>query len=130
MTNSEYLIEAGKIFPGVKVCESPNHPLLMDLAQKHSQYMAKVQRLGHQNFQSRYELIKDMLDMGASEIAAMSWFDDPQDLSLNKVAEEMYKSWRSSAGHWKVASVKHAFAGYGMEKGLNGIWYSTILTAD
>lgn len=129
VTNSQYLIEAGLKYPGAKVCESKAHMLLMDLAQAHAEYMAEKQMLGHQNFQSRWNEIDEKLDMSASEIAAETWDRQSND-SMEEVSTEMFRSWESSRGHWKIASQVHKLFGAGLAKGDNGIWYGVILTAD
>lgn len=129
MTNSESLIQSGLKYSGVHICESEQNPLLMDLAQKHAQYMADNQKLGHQNFQSRFDLIREQLGYNASEIAAMSW-DRESNSALDEVSKGMFDSWKSSRGHWKIASIKHKVFGAGMEQGKNGTWYACMIAAD
>jgi len=96
---------------------------------EHADYMARVCRQGHQNFQHRFDQVQRELGMTATEICAESWpwqaQDTPQDL-----AREMYKCWRQSRGHWAVASRKHTYAGGYLSQGRNGVWYACLLVSD
>jgi hypothetical protein len=67
--------------------------------------------------------------MVASEIACESW---PEQASspMPDLAQEMFKCWQESPGHWAIASKPHACYGADMIQGLDGIWYATILVAD
>ena len=130
MSPSEALIEAGLRFPGAHICESKKHPLLMQLCSEHSQYMADHHKQGHQNFSERYDTISKILKCNASEICAESW-DRQKDDPLPVIADEMFKCWKSSSGHWKIASQKHTFFGGDMcQNKENGVWYSCMLVAD
>lgn len=129
MTPSEALIAEGLKFPGSHICESPVHPLLIQLCNEHATYMAKYQKLGHQLFQQRYDTIRKILGLGAEEIAAMTW-DRQKDDSLEEVAKEMFNSWRQSPGHWRTVSRKHKFIGGDMAQGANGIWYGIMIGAN
>jgi len=129
MTPSEALIEAGLRFKGAHICESQPHPLLMQLCSQHAQYMADHKTLGHQNFQERWDTIRSILGVNASEIAAETW-DRQKDDSLDEIGTEMFTSWKSSSGHWKIANIKHTFVGADMAQGLDGIWYGVMIAAD
>jgi hypothetical protein len=91
--------------------------------------MADHKTLGHQNFQQRWDTIRSILGVNASEIAAETW-DRQKDDSLEAVADEMFRCWRQSPGHWRVASVKHTYFGGDMAQGEDGIWYSCMIGAD
>ena len=126
------LIAACAEFPGAHVCESEQHPWLMKAAQEHADYQAKVEQQSHQLFMAPGFFDDACEATGVSyvaEIAAESWSDqthaDGPTLGL-----DAFKSWNASPGHWRVASTKHRFYGAGMALGADGIWYSTILTAD
>jgi len=130
MTPSEALIEAGLRFEGAHICESQPHPLLMQLCSSHTQYMVDYKQLGHQNFQERWDTINRILGVSAAEIAAQTW-DRQRNDTLEAVADEMFKCWRQSTGHWRIASVKHKFFGGDMcQNEENGIWYSCMIGAD
>ena len=130
MTNAEYLIEAGQQYRGAHVCESEQSPLLMQLAQEHATYMAKHKQLGHQYFNKRFNQIYEATKLSAAEIAAESWDRQASD-PLSEIGTEMFKCWRSSRGHWKVANKKHKYFGAAMEQSnKNGIWYACIITAN
>jgi hypothetical protein len=124
------LIDAGKAFPGAHVCESEPHPLLMALASEHAQYMARHRRQGHQRWNERSrEIIAELGQVTPAEICAESWDRQAHD-PLPEVATEMFRCWKTSEGHWSVASRKHRWFGCDMAQGRNGVWYACIIVAD
>lgn len=125
---AQALIEAGRVYPGARVCESEPQPLLMRLAAEHAAYQAEHRRQGHQGFQGRYERITAAGLGPSAEICAESWpWQDSE--GLEALGAEMFRSWGHSPGHWRVASAPHRWFGAGMARGSNGIWYSCILVA-
>jgi hypothetical protein len=127
---AEGLIRAGESYPGARVCESRRHELLMELAQKHAKYMAERDTQGHQNFQKRFDAVVDAgLGSSAAEICAESWRWQEDD-SPDQLGREMFKCWKSSRGHWSVASKPHKYFGAAMAKGESGTWYACIIVAD
>jgi hypothetical protein len=123
------LIDAGRQFPGAAICESEPHPLLMRLAAEHARYMADKRQLGHQGFSRRSQEIRAAGLGRAAEICAESWRWQREDTPL-ELGEEMFRSWRSSRGHWKTASKRHRWFGAGMARGENGVWYACIIGVD
>lgn len=123
------LIQAGSAFPGAHVCESEPHDLLMRLAREHSQYQAERQTQGHQGFQQRFETIYRELGLYAAEICAETWDRQEFDKPL-EIGTEMFRCWKGSPGHWRVASERHRWFGASVARGMNGIWYATIIVAD
>jgi hypothetical protein len=123
------LIEAGKVYPGAHVCDGPRNALLQLMAESQARYQARMQVQGHQNFQERFDRVQRQLGMWADEIAAESWIEQ-RDYPRKDIGTEMFRCWRSSAGHWRVASVGHDLYGAAMALGRDGIWYATILVAD
>lgn len=123
------LSEAGRAFPGARVCESDPIPLLQELATGQARYQAGVRRQGHQDFDRRYARVRSELGLSAAEICAESW-SWQTDLSPRRLGDEMFKCWRQSPGHWAVASRVHKGYGADMAKGSNGVWYATILVGD
>lgn len=132
-TPGDALEAGGKTYPGANVTQSTRHPYLDSLAQKHSEYQARVRVQGHQNWNTRFNQCLQKFGQSSRpvEICAESW---PWDWNLppEKVGRTMYNAWRQSAGHWKIASRKHKYAGYGMaqEKGGKRRWFATIITVD
>ncbi|MCK9569138.1 hypothetical protein M0R72_09365 [Candidatus Pacearchaeota archaeon] len=136
MSNTETaqaLIDAGKKFAGCKACNSEQHELLQRLATEHAVYMATRNRLGHDGFNKRYQQIQNELGLSASEIAAESWPIEGTE-SLADIANQMFKAWKYSSGHWKIASKQHKYFGAEMLRGKTKrkrtIWYAVILVAD
>lgn len=124
------LIEAGEIYSGAHVCESEQHPLLMEMATRHAKYQANCKTQGHQYFQQRVdELYKTMGQYKYAEIAAESW-ERQVNNSPKELGKEMFFCWARSPGHWSVASVSHKYFGADMALGSDNIWYACIITAD
>lgn len=129
-TTAQGLIEAGKRFPGAKVCNSQPHPFLMQLATQHAKYMASVHQGGHQAFNQRFQqIISAGVGHSAAEICAESW-QWQANSSMFDLGMEMFKCWRQSPGHWRTASGQHRYFGADMAQGRNGIWYACIIVAD
>jgi hypothetical protein len=102
-------------------------PYLTKEATDHSVYQAKTGVLGHQNFGARsVRVVQELGEGSASEICAQSWSDE----SLYEAAIGCVRAWRSSSGHWNIARKKHAYYGYDMVLGRNGVWYATGLFVD
>ena len=123
------LMQAGAMFPGAQVTASPLHPTLVELAQDHAAWQAEREQLGHQGFCGRFTIIQQNIGLSAAEICAESWPEQAGD-SMTAVGWEMFKCWRQSPGHWRVAAQKHRYWGGAMRQGRNGIWYATIIVAD
>jgi len=124
------LIDAGRIFPGVHVCESALNSILMEMATRHALYQADKNTQGHQLFDQRVkELFKTLGQYAYAEICAESWKWQENE-SMMVLGQEMYKCWRQSTGHWSVASEKHVYFGADMAKSKKGIWYACIIVAD
>lgn len=124
------LIQAGRAYTGAHVCESKQHPGLMRLAWNHARFQANIQCQGHQNWNGRQVEARRLLgNLAFAEICAESWEWQTKDTMYN-LGMEMFKCWRKSPGHWRVASKKHRFFGVGMAMGQNGIWYSCIIVGD
>jgi hypothetical protein len=124
------LIEAGKLYSGAHVCDSEQHPLLMEMATRHAAYQAKYNTQGHQLFDERVEeLQKTMGKYQYAEICAESWKRQENDPLLD-LGKEMFLCWEQSRGHWSVAKLAHKYFGADMAKSSKGIWYACIIVAD
>jgi len=125
-TPTDLLIEAGRRLGVASIVQTEQHPLFMALALKHATYMADVHKQGHQGFDKRAADIMRMFPGSTpSEIAAESW----KGQSDVEAADDAYKSWKSSKGHWRECSAAHTYYGYAMVRGGN-IWYSCGLFAN
>ena len=125
----EGLIVAGKKYEGAHICESEINQFMMDKAQTHAEYEA-VHGQGHQGFSDRVAALQ--LQVGPyqyAEICAESW-PEQKDATPEELGVEFFKCWKTSSGHWRVASKPHKYFGVGVAKGRNGVYYSCILVAD
>jgi len=129
MSPSEALISEGRKIPEVRFYEGQVHPLLMQLTSEQAQFMADHQRQGHQNFQRRYDVIKEILGLRSTEICAESWERQKND-PIEEIAKDAYRSWSFSEGHWAVCIAPHKYYGCDICQGKNGIWYSCVLVGD
>ena len=101
---------------------SPYSEYLAKEAEKHSQHQASINLQGHHNWEARFHQINAGLGVGgAKEVCAESWPGQ----SLLEAAEECVDSWSQSPGHWAGVSARHAYIGYDMKRGANGVWYAT-----
>ena len=124
------LLEAGRKYPGAKVCQSSPHPELQRLATYHAKYQAYCRTQGHQNWDHRMRTLRKRIgNFQFAEICAESW-PWQQNESMYKLGWEMYWCWQRSSGHWSVASKKHRYYGADMALGKDGIWYACIIVAD
>lgn len=137
--DTKYIVEAGKVYrfhshpqhskPGVRSLQaSKRHGVLQAMAVRHAKYQAKIEVQGHHGWDARVKtLYRDIPECGTfSEIVNESWPDQ----SAKEAAKEMYNSWEKSPGHWGACDSKHAFWGYAMALGKNGIWYSAGIFGD
>lgn len=99
------------------------HPVLLEEAESHAEYQARIGLQGHHFWESRFHRISARLPGGlwASEVCAESWPGQ----HLLESAIECVRCWRLSPGHWEAVRTKHPFFGYDMKRGTNGVWYAT-----
>ncbi len=100
--------------------------LLATLAKEtesHSLHQAQITNQGHHNWENRFHRISSRLPDGllAQEVCAESW----PGKGLLAAAIDVVHSWRQSSGHWSAVRSRHAYYGYDMKRGRNGIWYAT-----
>ena len=98
-------------------------PILVEEAQSHSRYQARIRLQGHHNWENRFHRINTRLSNGliACEVCAESWPGE----GLLQGAIECVRCWRLSSGHWSAVRGYHNCYGYDIERGSNGIWYAT-----
>lgn len=91
-------------------------------AEKHAEYQASVCEQGHQRWGLRRSVLRRALPefTWIEEVANESW---PGQDEL-AAAEEMFKSWRKSAGHWSYVNGECDIYGYAMALGRNRVWYA------
>lgn len=124
------LIDAGRVYPGARVCQSVEHPILWKAARDQAVYQAKHKKQGHQKWEQRFQTLRKKLPgYTFREICAESWYWKTTD-SLDIIGMDMFVAWNSSRGHWDVASKKHDIYGASMRLGQNGVWYACIIVGD
>jgi hypothetical protein len=135
VTKSESpLIDAAKIYSGVRFQEGIRDAWLVQVAQKYSEQMAAINSQsyrgeGHFGVEKRYADIRQKYGMKGNEVTAESWYWKTN-YPIDIIAKEMYDSWHYSSGHWSVVSKPHKMYGDGLAKSRQGIWYATIIVAD
>lgn len=98
-------------------------PFLLQEAENHSAYQARIRRQGHHFWETRFHRIISFLrrENTASEVCAEGWPGQ----GLLRAALDCVRSWRHSSGHWRAVSSYQDAYGYDIKKGSNGIWYAT-----
>lgn len=121
MTPTELLIEAGRRIGVKSITESQLHEFMMALAERHANEQAKACYQSHNGFNGRASEVMAKFGGGTvSEIVAESWPNQNE----NEAAEDAWKDWKQSPGHWREANSPHSYYGYSIAKGKNNIWYS------
>jgi len=100
---------------------------LADEAESHSLHQARVHASGHHNWDARFHRINGKIpgNLLAQEVCAESWPGQ----GLVAAAVECVRSWRQSDGHWEAVRQPHAYYGYDMKRGSDGVWYATGIFA-
>lgn len=98
-------------------------PVLLDEAEQHSRYQARIRLLGHHGWAARARRITSRLQTGssASEVCAESWTGS----RLVTACLDCVNAWRHSSGHWSAVSARQPAFGYDICRGSNGVWYAT-----
>ncbi len=126
-TPAGLLIAAGRKIGVKSIVESKPHPLMMALSNKHAIEQADVCFQSHNGFDQRAaDVMRQFPGSEVSEIVAQSWAGQ----SDVESADDAYKCWRQSPGHWKACNSPHTWYGYSMARGRNGIWYSCGIFAN
>ncbi len=117
---------AGASFPGAAVHRSPWNPQLAIAAQQHADRMAREQRQGHQDWDRRFQELRQAGFAHPVEICAESWPWQAEE-SEEDLWKDAFRSWRHSAGHWRTAGQVQRAYGAGLAQGRNRIWYFCII---
>lgn len=124
----ELLVNAGRRRGVLSLTTGKQNMILQKAAQAQARYQAKHQTQGHQNWStSRFEQLRKQLPecKPPCEVCAESW---PWN-NMHEAADEMYRSWKQSPGHWAAVNGRCDYWGYAMVLGSNGIWYATGIFA-
>jgi hypothetical protein len=97
-------------------------PYLLEEAESHSRYQARICVQGHHRWGERFARIGSRLRREPPrEVCAESWPGE----NLVEAAVECVRCWRLSDGHWSAVRSFHRRFGYDMKRGQNGVWYAT-----
>lgn len=126
-TPNQILLATGRQWGVLSIRTGKPHPTLQRAAEAHAAYQARVQVQGHQNWDTRVvDLQRKMPDCSEfKEVANESW--PSQDVKA--AANEMYRSWKLSPGHWSAVNGRCNYYGYAMCRGSNGTWYAAAIFA-
>lgn len=125
--DARLVINAGKTIGVQSIKSGKNNQTLQTMAENAAKFQADRCCQGHFNWEGRFHWLERNLPEfnDFQEVCAESWPHNNQ----QEAAFEMFKSWRSSPGHWRaVHSNCHAY-GYAMKKGRNGIFYGVGIFA-
>jgi hypothetical protein len=101
-------------------------PRLLSETHKHSRVMARIEQVGHHDWDRRFHELNAHFDnLIVGEVAAVSWGGE----TLIEGAKDCVAAWRQSPGHWAGVSGAHLFYGYDLVLGASGKWYATGLFA-
>lgn len=122
------LVATGRQIGVQSILTGQPHPDLQLAAEAHALYMARHGIQGHQGWDGRLAtLVRKVLGYrNFREVANESWPGQSQE----EAAKEMYKSWKTSAGHWASVNGRCAHYGYAMVRGANGTWYACGIFCD
>jgi hypothetical protein len=123
------IVAASKVWDGSRVHEGLRDPYLVEVAQDHADYMARVDQQGHQRFKQRAARIRRDLMLSPTEVCAETWIWQEYDRPL-ELGKELFRCWEQSSGHWSVVSQPHRRYGDGLAKSTTGIWYGCVIVAD
>ncbi len=126
-TPADSLIERGQLLKVRSIMTGQQHPVLQAEAEAHATYQAKNQRQGHFWWDLRYARMRpQILECHEfAEVVNESWLNQDEQSAAN----EMYRSWKKSPGHWSAVDGPCVYWGYAMVLGNNGVWYSCAIFA-
>lgn len=125
-TASVSLIEAGRKWGVRSIATGQQDPILQAAAEAHAAYQARVGVQGHQQWDRRRGQLMRMCPQyrGIEECANESWPGQNEPAAAN----EMFNSWRKSAGHWGYVNGACDGWGYAMAYSpRKRTWYAAAL---
>ena len=128
LTPSEQLIDVGRNLQVRSIMTGQQHPVLQAEAEAQAAYQAKIQWQGHFWWDQRYARLWPQIPEchTFSEVVNESWPGQSQEAAAN----EMYRSWKLSAGHWSAINGTCRYYGYAMCLGNDGVWYACAIFAE
>ncbi|MEN6367611.1 MAG: hypothetical protein ABFC88_12410 [Thermoguttaceae bacterium] len=127
-TPSQTLIKVGRETWKVKsILTGKQHPVLQREAERHAKEQADHQMQGHFWWDQRKARIIQQVPglRSVEEVCNESWPGQ----NTNDAAYEMYRSWKTSDGHWASVNSPCTYYGYAMALGKNGVWYACGIVA-
>ena len=128
MTPNEQLLQTGRDLKVRSIMTGQLHPVLQAEAEAHAAYQAQIHRQGHFWWEPRYARMRPQIPEchTFSEVVNESWPGHDQEAAAN----EMYRSWKLSAGHWSAVNGRCRYYGYAMRLGSNSVWYACGIFAE
>ncbi len=127
-TPDDSLVETGRALKVRSIMTGQQHPILQAEAEAHAAYQAKIHRQGHFWWDAlRFPRIRPQFP-GCHEFAEVvneSWPGQDEEAA----AKEMYRSWKTSPGHWSAVDGPCVYWGFAMIRSDNGVWYSCAIFA-
>lgn len=122
------LVEAGRRWGVASLRTGQPHPVLQAAAEEHAEFQARWGQQGHQNWDARKARIWQQMPgvRSIEEVANESWPGQDEAAAAN----EMFRSWRTSSGHWGYVNGRCRYWGYAMVLGRNRTWYACGIFAD
>jgi len=118
------LVDAGRKIGVLSLMTGKPHSVLQAMAERHAAYQAKVGKQGHQLWATERskQLYRDLpICSSFAECVAESWEGQDQEAA----AQDAYKCWRQSKGHWSAINGPCSFWGYAMAYNQGQkIWYA------
>jgi len=128
LTPSEQLVEAGRNLQVRSIMTGQPHPVLQGEAEVQAACQAKIHQQGHFWWEQRYARFRPQIPEchTFSEVVNESWPGQSQE----EAAQEMYRSWEKSRGHWLAVNGSCQYYGYSMCLGDDGVWYAAAIFAE
>jgi hypothetical protein len=129
LSPADSLVEKGRELRVRSIMTGQPHPVLQAEAEAQAAYQAKIHRQGHFWWDKiRYPRIRPQIPECStfSEVVNESWPGQDQEAA----ADEMYRSWKKSAGHWSAVDGPCRYYGYAMVLSDNGVWYACGIFAN
>ncbi len=126
-TPADSLVETGQLLKVRSIMTGQQHLVLQTEAEAQAAHQAKIHRQGHFWWELRYARMRPQIPEchEFAEVVNESWPGQDEQAA----AGEMYRSWKTSPGHWSAVDGPCVYWGYAMVLSDNGVWYSCAIFA-